>query len=81
MIGMDQGAEIGGQMAGDFAKECNEVEENIKWVNNSMSIIIYQEEIELLEEEKAELQQEVMVLRKRLKYYKKLVEQEEELNN
>ena len=30
MIGMDQGAEIGGQMAGDFAKECNEVEENIK---------------------------------------------------
>ena len=30
MMGMDQGAEIGGQMAGDFAKECNEVEENIK---------------------------------------------------
>ena len=30
MIGMDQGAEIGGQMAQDFAKECNEVEENIK---------------------------------------------------
>ena len=30
MIGMDQGAEIGGSMAGDFAKECNELEENIK---------------------------------------------------
>ncbi len=30
MIGMDQGAEIGGQMAQDFAKECNEVEEDIK---------------------------------------------------
>ena len=29
MIGMDQGAEIGGQMAGDFAKECNDLEENI----------------------------------------------------
>jgi hypothetical protein len=29
MIGMDQGAEIGGQMAGDFAKECNDVEENV----------------------------------------------------
>ena len=46
-----------------------------------MSIIIYQEEIELLEEEKAELQQEVMVLRKRLKYYKNLIEEDEELNN
>ena len=30
MIGMDQGAEIGGQMSKDFAKECNEVEEIIK---------------------------------------------------
>ena len=30
MIGMDQAAEIGGQMAQDFAKECNEVEEDIK---------------------------------------------------
>ena len=45
-----------------------------------MSVIIYQEEIEILEEEKAELQQEVLVLRKRLKYYKKLIEQEENLN-
>ena len=46
-----------------------------------MSIIIYQEEIELLEEEKAELQQEVLVLRKRLMYYEKLVEQDKEINN
>ena len=30
MIGMEQGAEIGGSMAGDFAKECNDLEENIK---------------------------------------------------
>ena len=29
MMGMDQGAEIGGQMAGDFAKECNDLEENV----------------------------------------------------
>ena len=42
-----------------------------------MSVIIYQEHIEVLEEEKAELQQEVLVLRKRLKYYKKLIEQED----
>ena len=42
-----------------------------------MSIIIYQEEIELLEEEKAELQQEVLVLRKRLNYYKSLIEEDE----
>ena len=46
-----------------------------------MSIIIYQEEIELLEGEKAELQQEVLVLRKRLMYYEKLVEQDKEINN
>jgi hypothetical protein len=45
-----------------------------------MSVIIYQEHIEVLEEEKAELQQEVLVLKKRLKYYKKLIEQEENLN-
>ena len=32
-----------------------------------MSVIIYQEEIEILEEEKAELQQQVVVLKKRLK--------------
>ncbi len=29
MIGMDQGAEIGGQMAEDFAKECLEAEEKL----------------------------------------------------
>ena len=36
-----------------------------------MSIIIYQDHIEILEEEKAELQKEVLVLRKRLEYYQK----------
>jgi len=30
MMGMDQGAEIGGNMAKDLAKECNESEEDIK---------------------------------------------------
>jgi len=30
MMGMDQGAEIGGQMAADLAKECEDVEEIIK---------------------------------------------------
>ena len=29
MLGMEQGAEIGGQMAQDFSKECNELEENL----------------------------------------------------
>ena len=43
-----------------------------------MSIIIYQDHIEILEEEKAELLKEVKVLRIRLAYYKAIVEQEEE---
>jgi len=43
-----------------------------------MSIIIYQDHIEILEEEKAELQKEVMFLRRKLEYYKTMVEQEEE---
>ena len=42
-----------------------------------MSVIIYQEEIELLEEEKAELQQQVLILRRRLKYYQRSLEGEE----
>ena len=43
-----------------------------------MSVIIYQDHIEILEEEKAELLKEVKVLRRRLAYYKAIVEQEEE---
>ena len=43
-----------------------------------MSIIIYQDHIEILEEENAELQKEVLVLRRRLEYYKSVVEEEEE---
>jgi len=43
-----------------------------------MSIIIYQDHIEILEEEKAELQKEVMFLRRKLEYYKTMVEEEEE---
>jgi hypothetical protein len=43
-----------------------------------MSIIIYQDHIEVLEEENAELQKEVVILRKRLAYYKSIVEEEEE---
>jgi len=46
-----------------------------------MSVIIYQDHIEVLEEENAELQQEVLVLKRRLKYYKTLVEQDKEINN
>ena len=43
-----------------------------------MSVIIYQDHIEVLEEEKAELQKEVLILRRKLEYYKTIVEQEEE---
>ena len=42
-----------------------------------MSVIIYQDHIEVLEEEKAELQKEVMFLRRRLDYYKTIVEVDE----
>ena len=43
-----------------------------------MSVIIYQDHIEVLEEENAELQKEVLILRRKLDYYKTIVEQEEE---
>ena len=43
-----------------------------------MSVIIYQDHIEVLEEENAELQKEVLNLRRKLEYYKTIVEQEEE---
>ena len=39
-------------------------------------IIIYQEEIAKLEEEKEELNQEVLVLKRTLAYYKSVVENE-----
>ena len=42
-----------------------------------MSVIIYQDHIEVLEEENAELQKEVVVLRRRLEYYKTIVEKSE----
>jgi hypothetical protein len=42
-----------------------------------MSVIIYQDHIEVLEEEKAELQKEVLILRRRLRYYKTIVEESE----
>tara|TARA_B100000427_G_scaffold258331_1_gene222264 strand:- start:79 stop:207 length:129 start_codon:yes stop_codon:yes gene_type:complete len=42
-----------------------------------MSVIIYQDHIEVLEEEKAELQKEVLILRRRLNYYKTIVEESE----
>ena len=46
-----------------------------------MSIIIYQEEIELLEEEKAELQREVLALRRRIEYFQTVIDEEEDINN
>ena len=42
-----------------------------------MSVIIYQDDIEVVEEEKAELQKEVLILRRRLEYYKTIVEESE----
>ena len=42
-----------------------------------MSVIIYQEHIELLEEENEELQQEVLILKQRLKYYQEFTEEQE----
>ena len=42
-----------------------------------MSVIIYQDHIEILEEEKEQLLQEVMMLRRKLKYYQTIVEGEE----
>ena len=42
-----------------------------------MSVIIYQEHIEILEEENAELQQEVVMLKQRLKFYQQYTEEEE----
>ena len=42
-----------------------------------MSVIIYQDHIEVLEEEKAEHQKEVLILRRRLEYYKTIVEESE----
>ena len=53
-------------------------EEDIKCLNSSMSVIIYQEEIELLEEEKAELQKEVLFLRRKIAYYQTVLEEEED---
>ena len=43
-----------------------------------MSVIIYQDHIEVLEEENAELQKEVLILRRQVEYYKAIVEDEEE---
>tara|TARA_B100000287_G_scaffold316743_1_gene300356 strand:+ start:196 stop:324 length:129 start_codon:yes stop_codon:yes gene_type:complete len=42
-----------------------------------MSVIIYQDHIEILEEENAQLLQEVTMLRRKLKYYRSIVEEEE----
>ena len=42
-----------------------------------MSVIIYQDHIEILEEENAELQREGLFLRKRLAYYQSILEEEE----
>ena len=42
-----------------------------------MSVIIYQDHIEILEEENAELQKEVLFLRRKLAYYQSILEKEE----
>ena len=43
-----------------------------------MSVIIYQDHIEILEEENAELREEVLALRRRVKYYQTVMEDYEE---
>ena len=43
-----------------------------------MSVIIYQDHIEVLEEENAELQKEVHALRRRIKYYQTIIQEDEE---
>jgi len=43
-----------------------------------MSVIIYQDHIEILEEEKAELQKEVLFLRRKVAYYQTVLEGEGE---
>tara|TARA_B100001996_G_scaffold141413_1_gene107549 strand:- start:8076 stop:8222 length:147 start_codon:yes stop_codon:yes gene_type:complete len=43
-----------------------------------MSIIIYQDHIEILEEEKAELQKEVLSLRRKVSYYQTILEEDED---
>ena len=43
-----------------------------------MSVIIYQDHIEILEEENAELQREVLSLRRKLAYYRTILEMEED---
>jgi len=40
--------------------------------------IVYEEHIEQLEEENADLKQEVVILRQRLEYYKSVVEDDNE---
>jgi|TARA_A100000172_G_scaffold29922_1_gene17837 hypothetical protein len=40
--------------------------------------IVYEEHIEQLEKENEELEKEVLILRRRLDYYKTIVEEEEE---
>ena len=40
--------------------------------------IVYEENIEQLEKENEELEKEVLILRRRLDYYKTIVEEEEE---
>ena len=43
-----------------------------------MSVIIYQDHIEILEGENAELREEVLELRRRIKYYQSVIKDYEE---
>ena len=42
-----------------------------------MSVIIYQDHIEILEEENAELRKEVLLLRRKVAYYQTILEEGE----
>jgi len=43
-----------------------------------MSVIIYQDHIEIIEKEKEELQKEVLILKRKLRYYESFLYQDED---
>jgi len=43
-----------------------------------MSVIIYQDHIEIIEKEKEELQKEVLILKRKLRYYESFLYQDDD---
>ena len=46
-----------------------------------MSVIIYKDHIEILEQENADLQKEVLALKRKIRYYKKLEMEETDVES